>query len=196
MIRIRFAASALAALAAFGQQKEPELTKVVTICDVLLDESRYNGTKVAVLGRPLASDEGAWLTEDACETTPRAAERGFSISVWLENKNRTDTPKPTMAPLDQDSLDAKMKQAAKTTTLGQHQAFVCTGAVENGEIVPKGCGPANEDDRWEVVYGKVETGRGFGHLGGAPARIFVEAIIGIDKEGRPTRYHYLRPFEP
>ncbi len=155
---------------ALGQTNTADRVKVQTVCDILLAQGKFSGKAVAVLGRFMGSDEGAWLTEDDCGRKVEAQGVPLPISVWIEQRGiASGTPGIPM--LDQDSLKLKLAQAAKTTTLGKHVQFGCTFSGKDGK--PE-CGWPEVRDQWVIAYGLVETqadrGYGFGHLNGAPAQ--------------------------
>src|SRR5438477_6173642 len=87
---------------ALGQTKIKDQVSVVTVCDILFDQSEFNGKTIAVLGRFVASDEGAWLVEDGCGREIEANGIPVRISMWLEQ--RGISPKTLETPvLNQDA---------------------------------------------------------------------------------------------
>ncbi len=173
---------------AFGQTNTADRVKVQTVCDILLDQGRFSGKAVAVLGRFIASDEGAWLTEDDCGRKVEAQGVPLHVSVWIEQRGiPSGTPGTPM--LDQDSLKLKLAQAAKTTTLGKHVQFQCTFSGKDGR--PE-CGWPEVRDQWVIAYGRVETqgdrGYGFGHLNGAPAQVIAQGkLVFIEEQTQDAK---------
>jgi hypothetical protein len=183
----------LTASVAFGQTNTEQPVKVVTVCDILLDPSNFNGKSIVVLGRLSSSDEGSWLVEDKCDRKVDSKNGTAShIMVWLEQRGRGPSTPPSMPSIDQDSLKAKLEQAGQTTKLGKHIQYQCTISFLEKNAKPE-CGWPEVNDQWAIVYGRVETvsdgENGFGHLGGAPAQVVVQApLVSIDKNGHPKRY--------
>jgi hypothetical protein len=168
---------------ALGQTNNADRVKVQTVCDILLDQGKFSGKAVAVLGRFIATDEGAWLTEDDCGRKVEAHGAPLDVSVWIEQRGiPSGTPETPV--LDEDSLKLKLAQAAKTTRLGKHVQFQCTVSGKDGK--PE-CGWPEVQDQWVIAYGLVETqvdrGYGFGHLNGAPAQVIIQGkLIFIEEQ--------------
>jgi hypothetical protein len=183
----------LTAPVAFGQANPVEPVKVVTVCDILLDPSSFNGKSMVVLGRLSASDEGLWLVEEKCDRKVDTKNGGASnIMVWLEHRGRGPSPPLAMPLIDQDSLRAKLEQAGKTTKLGKHVQYQCTISYLEKDARPQ-CGWPEVNDEWAIVYGKVETigdrEYGYGHLSGAPAQVVYQGLVlSIDENGHPRHY--------
>ncbi len=170
---------------ALGQTNTADRVKVQTVCDILLDQGKFNGKAVAVLGRLIATDEGAWLTEDDCGRKVEAQGIPLDVSVWIEQRG-TPSGTPGTPVLDQDSLKLKLAQAAKATRLGKHVQFQCTISGKEGKLE---CGWPEVQDQWVIAYGRVETqgdrGYGFGHLNGAPAQVIAQGeLILIEAQTR------------
>jgi hypothetical protein len=162
---------------ALGRTNTADRVKVQTVCDILLDQGKFSGKAVAVLGRFIATDEGAWLTEDDCGRKVEAQGVPLDVSVWIEQRG-IPSGTPGTPVLDQDSLKLKLAEAATTTTLGKHVQFQCTFSRKDGK---RECGWPEVRDRWAIAYGRVETqgdrGYGFGHLSGAPAQVTVQVPL-------------------
>jgi hypothetical protein len=173
---------------ALGQANTSDRVEVQTVCDILLDQGKFNGKAVAVLGRFIATDEGAWLTEDDCGREVEAQRVPVHLFVWIE-QGGIPSNTPGTPVLDQDSLKLKLAQAAKTTRLGKRVEFRCTISARDGK--PK-CGWPEVQDRWAIAYGRVETqgdrGYGFGHLNGAPAQVVVQGqLIFIEEKTQDAK---------
>jgi hypothetical protein len=174
----------LTAEVALGQIKTEDQVNVVTVCDILLSQTEFNGKTVAVLGRFDATDEGAWLTEDDCGHNIEASGTALHISVWLEWRGGPSAATSKTPALDKVLLKVKLAQAAKTTKLGKHVRFQCTISAKDQK--PE-CGWPEVQDQWAVAYGRVETqghqGYGFGHLAGAAAQVLEQApLVFIDEK--------------
>jgi len=172
---------------ALGQTNTADRVKVQTVCDILLDQGKFSGKAVAVLGRFIASDEGRWLTEDDCGRKVEAQGVPLDVSVWIEYRG-TPSGTPGTPVLDQDSLKVKLAQAAKTTKLGKHVQFQCTIRKDGN---PE-CGWPEVQDQWVIAYGRVETqgdrGYGFGHLNGAPAQVIIQGqLIFVEEQTQDAK---------
>lgn len=188
-----FHVAVLNACVAFGQTNAEQPVEVVTVCDILLSPSVFEGKSIIVLGRLAASDEGAWLVEDECDRKIEAR-NGTSSNpiVWLEQAGRGPSKPSEMPSIDQDSLRRKLEQAGKTTKLGKHLQYQCTISSLDKNAKPV-CGWSEVHDQWVIEYGRVETMKnrenGFGHLGGAQAQVVIKApAVSIDENGHPRRF--------
>ena len=190
LVKLRLQACAfwlgfLTASGAFGQTKTEQPVKVVTVCDILLDPSSFNGKSIVVLGRLAATDEGVWLVEDKCDREVDVSGTSHP-SVWVAQGGRGPST-PQMPSIDQDSLKAKLSQAGKTTKLGKHVQYQCTISSVEKDAKPV-CGWPEVNDQWAFVYGRVETMGHFGHLGGATAQVLMQGqLVSIDESGHPIR---------
>ena len=177
---------------AFGQTDVTRPFKVVTVCDILLDPSKFNGKLIVVLGRFAASDEGSWLVEDKCDRQVDGKNGTTSnMDVWLNQQGRDPSTQLAMPSIDPDSLKAKLEQAGKNTKLGRHIQYQCTISFLEKDAKPE-CDWPEVSDQWALVYGRVETmgdrTYGFGHLSGSPAQVLVQASATVDENGHPKRY--------
>jgi len=181
----------------FGQTNSEQPVEVVTVCDVLLNPSGFDGKSLAVLGKFAGSDEGSWLLEDRCDREV-GAKNGTSSdpSVWLEHQGSCPSIPPPMPQIDQASLRRKLEQIGKSTTLGKHLQYRCEISLSNSSSEKNSkpnCGWLEAADQWVIEYGRVETmsnrKNGFGHLGGAQAQVVVKALsVSIDENGHLKRF--------
>ena len=170
---------------AVAQVKADEPIKVLTVCEVLSDLEHYDGRQIAILGRFDRGgliDGGCALVEDRCEKP--VVTKGY---VW---KNRIDVPFVSTAlqqtaeiVLDEAQLNEKLDLVRKSSDLRctDWPVFLPSGKITRRSI----------KDQWAVAYGEIQFrkglepptgtvgsasfqwGNGFGHLGLAPAQIWV-----------------------
>lgn len=153
--------------------------KVLTVCEILADPGRYNGTAVAVVGRlaPVISliDSSEFLSQDRCDQPIVTQERPWpnQILIWSSLEEGMPKPPGDEPKLDLPVLGEKLATVRKNTNLGTHQVPRLNGGVV---LVP---------NEWAVVYGRVFSsahltrrgpchGIGCNGFMGAPLAIIIE----------------------
>jgi hypothetical protein len=145
---------------------------VLTVCEVLSDLPRYEGTTVIVVGRVSSSMEGIWLDEE-CGIKVLNGDREFQPSIWLAWGVDYLAPPPQMPRgfrWNKSLLRQKLEQVKRTTRLR----------------VYKGA----KGDEWLALFGRLETrlprrikigedrygyADGFGHEASSPAQLVAPA---------------------
>jgi hypothetical protein len=144
---------------AVGQQKADGLVRVLTVCEVLGDVTRYADTAVAVVGRMERSvsliDHYEFLSQDRCEhpVITRGHVWPHKIQIWAAWEEGMPKPPIDRAKLERSVLAAKLLVVRTTTKLGVHQEpqfkadgrsimYTHTAAVPklNEDCGARGCG--------------------------------------------------------
>ena len=137
---------------ALGQQSDGQV-KVLTVCDVLGDVSRFTEAAVAVVGRMERSvsliDHYEFLSQDRCERPVITHGHTWSSKIQIMVDWEEGMPKPPndKLKLQLPILAAKLSVVRKTTKLDSHQEprFRSDGH-------PSTVAVPNE---WAVVYGRI-----------------------------------------
>ena len=146
----------LAGVAA-GQQMSSSRVKVLTVCEVLADVSRYADTVIAVVGQLERSvsliDHYEYLSEEGCERPVITHGHASSnrIQIWTDWEDRMPKPPSDSPRLDPVVVAGKLSLMRRTTRLGAHQEprFTTEGQVirySHTVTVP---------NEWAVAYGRI-----------------------------------------
>ena len=144
---------------AVGQQKSDGQVRVLTVCEVLGDVTRYADTAVAVVGRMERSvnliDHYEFLSQDRCEHPVITHGHVWpdKIEIWVAWEEWMPKPPIDRPKLERSVLAAKLLVVRTTTKLGVHQEpqfkadgrsimYTHTAAVPN---------------EWAAVYGRIVT---------------------------------------
>lgn len=149
-------------VAVFGlaaQVRAPVSGELVTVCEVLGDATKYNGTRVALLGRadcgPLLIDRSCFLAEDRCPQSLVTHGHRWPTKIWLQFDYGNGLPKTKLPEekliVEEPAMIDKLAVVRRSTKLGFHRGMVFGG--EDNAVVPKGW--ANLKDQWGVAYGQV-----------------------------------------
>lgn len=140
-----------------GKQKSHAQVKVLTVCEVLADVSRYANSAVIVVGRMERSvsliDQYQFLSEDQCEHPVITHGHVWlnKIQVWARSEKRMPQPPRAKLQLEQSTLAAKLLAVRQTTKLGTHEEpyfkTVGNSIVYAGQMV--------RPNEWGVVYGRI-----------------------------------------
>jgi hypothetical protein len=142
---------------------------ILTVCEILADVSRYDGSPVIIVGRFSGGMEGSWLDE---QCSPQIAVNGRlwppSISTTYVASEFAPPPHlPRGFKWDRSGVRSKLEQVQRTTRLRPGK---------------------NNSESWLAMFGRLEAalprriiqrdGRqfyadGFGHLSAAPAQLVV-----------------------
>jgi hypothetical protein len=172
--------------------------KPVTVCEILKNQEKYNGTNVAVIGRYEYTNEGQWLSEDKCDWKP-GNEVVWPNIIWVHccYQSAPDPPFGSLV-LDKVALVKKLAQLRKSTQL-QFQSRK-QYKIKDGKRVSVGM--SNVKETWAVTFGNIDARRqwatfvgvlggknvvknlGYGHAALAPVQIVVnETNIRLIKDG-------------
>jgi hypothetical protein len=167
-------------------QPPPQPLKPVTVCELLVNQDKYNGTNVAVIGRYDYTNEGSWLTEDTCDWKP-GNEVVWRNIIWVHccYQPAPDPPSGSLL-LDESALIEKLALLRKSTKL-QFQSRK-QYKLKDGKRVSAGMSDVKET--WAVAFGRIDARRqwatflgilgiqvkhaGYGHVGLAPVQIVVK----------------------
>jgi hypothetical protein len=150
-------------------QSAPPPLKPVTVCEILVNQEKYNGTNVAVLGRYDYTNEGQWLSEDKCDWKP-GNEVVWPNTIWIDccNHPAPDPPSGSLV-LDESALIEKLAQVRKSTKLQVQSRKQYKR--KDGKVVPAGMTDVKET--WAVAFGRIDARRQWaafiGVLGGKNA---------------------------
>lgn len=108
-----------------------------TVCEVLQELPKHNGSAVAALGRFSFRQDGRWLSEQSCD-----GETSVPPVLWLDEDLKDGPKPPADFELDGAALTRKFAEVRKHTALGKFRFGT------------------PDYDRWAVVYGRVEPRRG------------------------------------
>jgi hypothetical protein len=117
----------LAQSLAFAQQRSNGQVKVLTVCEVLGDLTRYADTAVAVVGRKERSvsltDHYEFLSEDRCGHPVITHRHVWSdkIQIWAAWEAGMPKPPTDRPKLDRSLVASKLLIIRRTTKLGFHQ---------------------------------------------------------------------------
>jgi hypothetical protein len=168
-------------LAGSHAQPNPQPLKPVTVCEILMNQEKYNGTNVAAIGRSSQTSEGHWLMEDKCDRNYETNGFVWENIIWVQCCSQP-APDPSSGSLllDEAALIEKLAQLRKSTKLQMisRQSYRVTDGKSAGRV--------NIKDTWAVVYGRIDArknlrtysigknqvrGIGYGQIGAAPAQI-------------------------
>jgi hypothetical protein len=159
-------------------KRESAEIPILTVCDILKDAGRYEGTPVIVVGRSSGGMEGSGLDEE-CSPQLKVYGRSWTPSISTTYVASEFSPPPSLPrgfKWDRSALRSKLEQVQRTTRL------------RVGEY---------NSDRWLAIFGRFEAalprrivlrdGRqfytdGFGHMSGSPAQ-----LVSPDKASLPLR---------
>lgn len=132
--------------------------KLVTVCDILADTTKYNGKTVAVLGRtdcsPNLTDMSCFLAEDHCPGPLVTHGHKWPTKIWLQPAYGHEfSPQLSREKLviDESAMTDKLAVVRRSTKLGFHREMVFS--AQDNTIAPKGWD--NLRDEWGVAYGLV-----------------------------------------
>ncbi len=108
-----------------------------SVCEILHDLGKYDGSAVAALGRYSFRQDGRWLGEQACD-----GQAPNPSLLWLDEDGNDGPKPPGDFELDGSALNQKFGEIRKHTTLGKFRFGT------------------SDYDRWAVVYGRVEPRKG------------------------------------
>jgi hypothetical protein len=140
-----------------GQQKSDRRVKIVTVCKVLGDVTRYADAPVAVVGRLQRSvsltDHYEFLSQDRCEHPVISYGHVWSskIQIWADWEERMPKPPSDRVKLERSVVAAKLSVVRKTTKLGFHQEPQFS--ADGHSIVYTGTAPL--PNQWALVYGLI-----------------------------------------
>jgi hypothetical protein len=146
----------LAGVAA-GQQVSGSRVKVLTVCEVLADVSRYEDTVIAVVGQLARSvslkDHNEYLSQERCQRPVVTHGHAWSdrIQIWTHWEEGMPAPPSDSPRLDPAVVGGKLSLVRKTTRLGIHQEPRFT--IE-GQVI-KYSHTATVPNEWAVAYGRV-----------------------------------------
>jgi hypothetical protein len=140
-----------------GQQRSNGQVKVLTVCEVLGNMTRYANTAVAVVGRIEASvsltDHYEFLSQDRCEHPVITHRHVWSdkIQIWAAWEAGMPKPPNDRPQLERSVVAPKLSIVRKTTTVDSHQEpqFKADGyptVYTHTADVP---------NEWVIVYGRM-----------------------------------------
>lgn len=141
---------------ALGQNSKSE-TRVLTVCDVLGQMSRYAGSSIAVVGRIERTvsliDHYEFLSQDKCEHPVVTHGHVWLSEIQIETAWEAGMPKPprNRPKLNQSLLARKLSMVRRTTELGTYQRPQFK--TEGHSIVYTGT--AAVPNKWGTVYGRI-----------------------------------------
>ena len=150
----------VSASVAVGQQRPSGQAKVLTVCEVLGDLTKYVDTAVIVVGRierrASLIDQHTFLSQDRCEHP--VITNGH---VWLEmievltpsprEKGETPSERPK---LEQSIIAGKLSMVQKTTKLGVHMEPQFKADERSHTILYTHT--AEVPNSWGAIYGRIE----------------------------------------
>ena len=144
---------------AVAQGRSVEKVKVLTVCEVLGDATRYAGTVVAVVGRLERSasliDHYEFLSQDGC--TRPVVTHGHrwldKVQVWTASDAEVPKPPAEKPQLLQSLIATKLSNVRRTTKLGVHQEPQLKAEGGRALYAQSVAVP----DAWAVVYGRIEA---------------------------------------
>jgi hypothetical protein len=159
------------------QERKTRSLKPVTVCEVLFDQTAFDGKSVFVVGRFDYTDEGMWVSEEDCGRKLVTNGHVWPNLMWLNRSNAGPAPAFDLPVLDQDALKETLRKLQKTTPLVYRLRQVVTLKDGTPKYILE-----NVKDRFVIIYGTIETrhplqgiangnGNGFGHVALAPVQI-------------------------
>jgi hypothetical protein len=142
---------------AAGQQASSSRVKVLTVCEVLADVSRYADAVVAVVGQLERSvsliDHYEYLSQGRCQHPVVTHGHTWSNRIqiwtaWEEGMPKPPSDSPSLAPA---VVAEKLSLVQKTTTLGVHQEPRFT---TEGQSI-RYSHTATVPNEWAVAYGRI-----------------------------------------
>jgi hypothetical protein len=169
-------------------QTTPAPLKPVTVCEILVNQEKYNGTNAAVIGRYDYTNEGQWLSEGKCDWMP-GNEVVWPNIIWIDccDHPAPDPPSGSFV-LDESALIEKLAHVRKSTKLQVQSRKQYT--IKDGKRVSAGMSDVKET--WAVAFGRIDAKRqwvtlvgvlggknvvknaGYGHAALAPVQIVVK----------------------
>ena len=140
-----------------GHQGPTHKTKILTVCEALVDVNRYADMAVIVVGRLERSvslvDHYEFLSQDSCGPVVAARGHPWARKIQLVTSWEKGMPKPprdTME-LDYSAVGTKLAEVRRTTELGTHEEpfFKTEGhsiVYSHTALVP---------NEWAAVYGRL-----------------------------------------
>lgn len=142
---------------AFGQQKSPPRSEVLTVCEVLADVAGYADRPLIVVGRMEMTvgiiDHYEFLSEDQCDAPAVTHGHVWStkIQIWAGRAQGMPKPPRTKPRLEASDLAAKLLIVRQTTALGFHDEPYFK---KNGNSIEY-AGTTSKPNVWAVVYGRI-----------------------------------------
>ena len=154
----------------------PDELPVIPICDIFQDLVGWKGKRVAVLAEIRETGEGAWLVGD-CRDKFQTNGLQWSASFWLD----------ILAYYSSDSLEALFNRDRESIEKERIKAAKVSRGRYSVETVATFVGTLHVRDEYfaECREDGSVFGMGYGHLGGAPAELILEAERDLDV--RPLR---------
>jgi hypothetical protein len=165
----------LLALPALAQQADPD---TISVCEVLREPLKYDGKIVAVRGRlDYGGGEGTWLEDDCTEKHTTAGGLEWFNLIWTSPQPSDAAHQIAFVPISGEHAVDNLKRFVAEILKGQERYRLWATYV----------GLFEAKDYKTAVY--VTRGRpmlgGFGHLGMAPAQLFIKSIKDPMIEPRP-----------
>ena len=140
-----------------GQQRSNGQVRVLTVCEVLGNVTRYADTAVAIVGRMERSvsltDHYDFLSQDRCEHPVITHGHVWpnKIQIWVAWEAGMPKPPSDRPKLERSVVAPKLSMVRKTTEVGSHQEpqFKANGhsiVYTNTAEVP---------NEWAIVYGRI-----------------------------------------
>jgi hypothetical protein len=146
-----------------AQESDPE---TITVCDALRDPLQYNGKIVALRGYLVSTDEGSWLNGDCKERLKTTSDLEWPNAVWVGGPRSAAIHNLTFE-RDERAMEQVRKQIAQAAKgLERYRIWVTyIGLFETWTNI-----------KAAVYLDKSGSPRlaGFGHLGSAPAQLFIK----------------------
>jgi hypothetical protein len=140
-----------------GQQRSVTQVKVLTVCEVLGNVTRYADTAVAVVGRMERSvsrtDHYVFLSQDHCEHPVITHGHVWSDKIQIWDAWEAGMPKPPSdRPMLEPSVVApKLSLVRKTTKAGSHREPQFKAEGQSIEYTHS----TDVPNEWAIVYGRI-----------------------------------------
>lgn len=142
---------------ALGQHTSEGRVRIVTVCEILSNLTRYTDTAIAVVGRmersASLSDHSEFLTQDHCERPVVTNGHTWSNRIQIWPAREAGMPQaPSARPrLNRATVAKKLSILRKSTPLGSHEeprfkADAHSIVYSNTATVP---------NEWTLVYGRI-----------------------------------------
>ena len=160
---------ASAAAQVVGAQPDPP---TVTVCDLLSQPLKYDGTFVRIQGRLTGTDEGTWFASDKCPSVFVTNKYRWPSVIWFSTPSMPN-------PNGQHAIDFQFDAESEARVEAKYRAL-------KPRVPPKcviwtymGLFETRRDWSEPRAIGVDGNPLGFGHQGGAPGQLIAKKALNV-----------------
>jgi hypothetical protein len=146
-----------------AQETDPE---TISVCDALRNPPLYDGKMVAIRGYLISTDEGGWLSDECKEHLTTTSGLEWPNTIWVGGPRSDAVHKLDFEPNERARQEVRAKIAKEIKGLDNYRIRITyVGLFETRRNLRS------------AVYTDKSGGlhlAGFGHLGSAPAQLFIK----------------------